>query len=199
MKPVFCSRGLRTFNLYNLSFTVTLNVAFGCNILWNTTDQSIIIWMKLNSAKQAASFFLLWRQKALFFLMSWAPSAVTYHSRSDTFIINYIQPVWWHPTLAWGKQWVVQGVLCCWAAQRTLLIITHVSPESISITHWPFFSIWKDGCWRWLAACMKPICGTAKIQSGDLALSPSHQNGPMEGGTSRSIIRHPPLLHPLEI
>lgn len=100
-------------------------------------------------------------------------------SESDTFIINYMA-AWWHQTLAWGRQWVVRGVLCCLAAQGTILITTHVSFKSISITHWPFsplYFIWEDGWRRWLAACTQPIYGTAEITSGDLALSPSHWIG----------------------
>lgn len=144
--------------------------------------------------------------------MSWALSAVAYHSESDTFIINYIQAAWWHQTLAWGKQWVVWGVVYCLAAQGTILITTHVSFESISITHWPFsplYFIREDGWWRWLAVYMQPIYGTADIPSGDLALSPSHQDWLMEGGTSLSLSspshHHPitpilpPSLHPLGI
>lgn len=131
--------------------------------------------------------------------MSLAPSAVAYRSESDTFIINYKQAARWHPTLARGKQWVVRGVLCCLAAQRAILITTHVSFESISITHWPFsplYFIWEDGWWSWLTACMEPICGAAEIPSGDLTLSPSHRDWLMEGGTSLSqpAPSHPPPI-----
>lgn len=124
------------------------------------------------------SFFPFWGAKAPIFCMRWAPSAVAYHSRSDTFIINYMA-AWWHQTLAWGMQWAVQGVLRCLAAQGTILITTRVSFKSISITHWPFsllYFIWGDGWQRWLPACMQHIYGTAEITSRDLALSLSHRS-----------------------
>lgn len=68
--------------------------------------------MNETELKSASNFFFPLRgQKALIFLMSWAPSAMAHHSESDTFIINYTQAVWWYWTLAWGKQWVVAGSL----------------------------------------------------------------------------------------
>lgn len=149
----YCAKGLRTFHLYHLSFGYTLNASLSSNFLWDTwVNPSSHEWNQIEHSKQL--FFSLWAQKALIFLMSWAPSAVAYHSESDTFIINYIQAVWWHPNLAWGKQWVVRGGLCCLAAQGAILITTHVPFESISITHWPFSPFGKrddgdDWLLRW--------------------------------------------------
>lgn len=54
-----------------------------------------------------------------------------------------------------------------------------------------------------MAVCMEPICGTAEIPSGDLALSPSQQDWLMEGGASLSlsslVFPLPPSSHPLGI
>lgn len=139
MKALFCNRGLRAFHLYHLSFKATLNASLSVLTFYGMSwiNPSPHERNRIEQRKQPL-FFPLWGHKALIFLMSRAPSAVAYHSESDTFIINYIQAAWCHPTLAWGKQWVVRGVLCCLAAQGTILITTHVSFESISITHWPF-------------------------------------------------------------
>lgn len=80
------------------------------------------------------------------------------------------------PNFSPRQQWVVWRVLCCLAARGTILINTHVSFESISITYWPFsplYFIGEDGWWRWLDVCREPICCTAEIPSADLVLSPS--------------------------
>lgn len=159
---------------------------------------SIHHYLNENRIEQAASLFLpFWGAKAPIFCMRWAPSAVAYHSGSDTFIINYMA-AWWHQTLAWGMQWAVQGVLRCLAAQGTILITTRVSFKSISITHWPFsllYFIWGDGWRRWLAACMQHIYGTAEITSRDLALSLSHRIDEWKGAHHFCC---PPLILPIE-
>lgn len=60
-------------------------------------------------------------------------------------------------------------VLCCLAEPGSILITTHVSFKSITITHWPFsplYFIWDEGWWRRLADCMQPVY---------MALQRSHQ------------------------
>ena len=149
--------------------------------------------------------------------MSWAFSAVAYHSLSDTFIINYIQAAWWHPSLAWGKQWVVSGSLMLLGCTGSHIdyhscffwiglhhpmanghfvwssIIFYLSRrdwlmEGSTSLAWPS-PLPSDRWQRWPAACMEPIFDwvTVEIPSGDLALSPSRRDWLMEGSTSLSL------------
>lgn len=79
------------------------------------------------------------RTKRLLF-SQWAGLPQLWHIiLSDTFIINYIQAARWHPTLAWGKQWVVRelwGESCvAWLHREqywlTLMFLLNQSPSPI--------------------------------------------------------------------
>lgn len=159
----FCNRGLRTFHLYHLSFTVT-DVSLSSNFLWDTMDQSIITWMQQNSTEQATSFFLLQRHKALIFLMSWALSAVTYHSESDTVIINYSHRDGTQPKPELSTGWCRESYVA-WLHREpywlSLMFLLNQSPSPIG--HFFPFGKTDDGD------------GQLHVQSLSLALRRFHQ------------------------